>query len=161
MYIVLGGDTDIVPHRLCYCEAAEYEVYIACDLYYSDLDGSWDANNNNIFGEVDDNVDMYADVLVGRIPVSTPQEASIYLNKVIQYEKTPPPNYPLKIFLMGFDLRKDFWWPVYGEDTKVYIDYFWIPDRFMVAYEYDSESGTPESELSDSEAGMGITEYGS
>lgn len=40
-YFLLGGDTDIIPIRV-----ATYT-----DLYYSDLEGSWNENNNNIFGE--------------------------------------------------------------------------------------------------------------
>jgi hypothetical protein len=56
------------------------------DMYFSDLDGSWDANGNNIFGEVGDNVDGYADLYVGMITISTGAELSNYLAKLFRYE---------------------------------------------------------------------------
>jgi hypothetical protein len=58
LWILLGGDTDIIPHRKAFafdCEYGDYEEnYIPCDLYYSDLDGDWNANGNTIYGEVED-----------------------------------------------------------------------------------------------------------
>ena len=79
------------------------------DLYYSDLDRSWDENDNNIFGEVpEDKIDMYADVFVGRAPVNTIEETENIVNKDIQYETNPPlDDYPLKMLFMAFDINYD------------------------------------------------------
>ena len=83
IWVLLGGDTDIVPCR----QASTLEnVVVPTDLYYSDLDRSWDENDNNIFGEVpEDKIDMYADVFVGRAPVNTIEETENFVNKVIRY----------------------------------------------------------------------------
>lgn len=91
-WLVLGGDAAIIPVRKAWamtCSAGIHprEDSLPCDLYYSDLDGDWDFNNNNIFGEAGDSVDLYPDIFVGRVPVKTPQEARGFLNKLLAYEK--------------------------------------------------------------------------
>ena len=43
-WVLLGGDTNIAPDRKAYANVGSYEDYIPADLYYSDLDGTWDAN---------------------------------------------------------------------------------------------------------------------
>ena len=85
------------------------------DLYYADLykNGTknfddWDSNNNGLYGEIEfeldpescapncrtinnDHIDFLPDVAVGRVPASTPEEVTTYVNKVIAYElKTTP-----------------------------------------------------------------------
>jgi len=71
--------------------AYNYDMY--SDMYFSDLDGTWDANNNNIFGEVADSVDCYADVFVGMITLNGYTELNNYLNKLFRYEFTPDTLY--------------------------------------------------------------------
>ncbi len=97
VYVLLGGDTDVLPYRKAFAVNSEPTPQegdtIPTDLYFSDLDGTWDANGNNVFGEVDDSVDMLPDVFVGRAPVSTSQEVSVFVNKVIAYESQHAPNY--------------------------------------------------------------------
>lgn len=87
---------------------------IPADLYYACLDGSFDANANGIYGEPDDGedggeVDLLAEVDVGRAPVTTPQEASIFVKKTIQYETAGEgepwleDNYLLGVNFLGAD----------------------------------------------------------
>jgi hypothetical protein len=92
-YVVLAGDTDIVPARYIkdylYGEAG-YTI-IPADLYFACLDGNWNADGDNFYGEVsitygDDLCDMASEVALGRIPVSTVTEAQNYISKVILYE---------------------------------------------------------------------------
>lgn len=63
------------------------------DLYYADLyDGngtfcSWDANLNDLFGEgEEDNVDLYPDVFLGRLPCVDQNEVTTMVNKIKTYE---------------------------------------------------------------------------
>jgi hypothetical protein len=90
-YVLLAGDVNVVPFRKAFAMNCEWgsmvrEDSLPCDLYFADLDGSWDANGNNIFGEVDDSVDLYADLSVGRAPVDGTEEAQTFVRKVIDYE---------------------------------------------------------------------------
>jgi hypothetical protein len=94
-YLLIGGDEHIVPSRVTWafdCEADFYddENDLYADLYYADHDGDWDANGNDIFGEVDDDVDLYPEILVGRSPSENLAEAWNVVNKFLVYEKTPP-----------------------------------------------------------------------
>jgi hypothetical protein len=97
-YVLLGGDQPVVPSRVAFafdCEAGlrEDENDLYADLYYSDLDGTWDANGNGVFGEVDDEVDLYPDVLVGRAPTGDLAQAEAVVDKFLTYERTPPSGY--------------------------------------------------------------------
>ena len=84
-WVLLGGDTDVVPARDAY--DFFYDQGIPCDLYYADLDGTWDEDGDGRWGEwPDDAVDMYSDVFVGRAPVSTVAEAAAFVDKVLAYE---------------------------------------------------------------------------
>jgi hypothetical protein len=88
-YVLLGGDTEVVPHRGAYGQATGFpeDFNIPCDLYFSDLDGTWDADGDSIFGEVpSDNIDMHPDLFVGRAPVNTSAEADNFVGKVLKYE---------------------------------------------------------------------------
>ncbi|MBI4722138.1 MAG: hypothetical protein HY769_03950 [Candidatus Stahlbacteria bacterium] len=96
-WVLLGGDINIIPTRQAYAMTCGWgtpgEDSIPADLYYSDLDGSWDANNNNLFGEIEDSVDLYPDVFVGRAPVNTEAQIQAFVSKIIKYEQTPPIDY--------------------------------------------------------------------
>ncbi len=52
--VVLGGDTDVVPYRLVRSTFYPPNGYteIATDLYFACLDGDWNANGNDIYGEM-------------------------------------------------------------------------------------------------------------
>ena len=89
-YAMLGGDVEIVPHRNFYCSVLSGGSYytafdIPSDLYYSGMDGNYDANNNGIYAEVDDVADLLPDVSVGRLPFSTAQEQTNIIHKTIWY----------------------------------------------------------------------------
>lgn len=75
--------------------------YIPTDLYYADIQASeypsstnhdWDADRNGVYGERYsgelDSVNGIADIYVGRAPVETPEEAEIFVDKIICYEKS-------------------------------------------------------------------------
>jgi len=41
------------------------------DIYFSNLDGNWNANQNQIWGEINDNTDLIPEVHIGRFPAET------------------------------------------------------------------------------------------
>ncbi len=98
-YVLLGGDVDIVPCRFAYamtCSAGfspGREDTMPCDLYYADLQGTWDRDGDGSYGEVEDSIDLYPDLFIGRAPVNTIQEAQRFVNKVLIYEKNPVLDY--------------------------------------------------------------------
>ena len=94
-YVLIGGDTNIVPVRLAWSDYyGGWEV--ATDLYYSDLDGNWDLDGDSRFaesyagvGSPGDSVDLYPDVFVGRAPAATALEAETFVDKILAYEMAP------------------------------------------------------------------------
>ncbi|MBC7080925.1 MAG: PKD domain-containing protein [Thermoplasmatales archaeon] len=74
------------------------EIFVS-DLYYADIysgDGtfsSWDTNKNNVFAEInwgptDDELDLYPDVHLARIPCIDSNELATIVNKIINYENS-------------------------------------------------------------------------
>lgn len=123
-YVLLIGDITQLPIRQT--DAYPWESYhgsgILTDLYYSDIYdasfqfASWDTNENDIFGEVNydsfppnpnniiDQVDLYPDVHIGRIPCSNTDELTTVLTKIITYEEvTAYQNWFKKILFAGGD----------------------------------------------------------
>lgn len=110
LYFLLAGQCDFehgeeyVPRRDTYFYTTGLGYYsdedtIPCDLYFSDLDGTWDANGNGVYGEFADGVDMYSDVYVGRAPVKNVTQINNFVSKVIAYEKSPALSFVEKILL--------------------------------------------------------------
>ncbi len=100
-FILLGGDADGVPPRLFYVEGIDngalksdwtvLTTYLPADLYYSNLDGPFNSNGNDKWGEPDDgegggDIDLFSEVAVGRWPVRSSQEVYYLINKTIAYE---------------------------------------------------------------------------
>ncbi len=94
-YVLLGGDDDVIPHRGFYGYVAsdppEEDYDIPADLYYAALDGTWNDDQDSRWGEPNE-ADWYAEVYVGRAPVSNSNEATTFVNKVIAFETTNKPN---------------------------------------------------------------------
>jgi hypothetical protein len=98
--VMLVGGSDDFPTRTTHVfidyNAHEPELFVS-DLYYADLYNetggfcSWDSNNNDIFGEFrwegeTDEVDLYPDVHLGRLAVTSEDELTGVVNKIISYE---------------------------------------------------------------------------
>ncbi len=86
-WILLGGDDDIVPVRTCRLTVEGNEEDIATDMYYADLQYSWDSNNNDVFGEMEDSVDLLYDVFIGRAPIDNASNVATFFAKDTMYEK--------------------------------------------------------------------------
>ena len=88
LFVLLGGDTDIIPGRI-----ASYGKKSPSDLYYCDVykpnspDYNWNQNGNARFGESNDGLELGGDNFIGRAPVKNSTEANTFLEKVIKYEK--------------------------------------------------------------------------
>lgn len=107
-FILLGGDISVVPYRSTYVKANGYESFdCAADLYYSDLDGDFNADNDSTWGEKEDNVDLRPDVIVGRAPAETPSQMEVFVTKTLRYELDPLSGYLDNVTLAGEYLDDD------------------------------------------------------
>jgi hypothetical protein len=123
VWVLLGGDTPIIPVRQARTTFFG-GYYIATDLYYSDLedttnapvDYNWNADGDSLFGEgfieeglTGDKVDFFPEVYVGRAPVETVSEAQTWVQKVLNYQKTPPLNFACRSLFFGEVLFPQDW----------------------------------------------------
>lgn len=84
-----------LPSRRCFCVdiipdtlVAHYDT-IPCDHYYCALDSNWNADGDDTWGEMNDGVDQFPEVFVGRILCRDAQEAENWVYKALTYERVP------------------------------------------------------------------------
>ncbi len=113
-YVLLGGDTEYVPDRGLYAMVGdEIDEDIPADLYFSNLDGNWNDDGDNRWGEPSE-VDFYSEVAIGRIPADSESEAQNLINKTIQYENAPV----VADLENGLMAGEDLGWLVWGGEIK-------------------------------------------
>ncbi len=158
VFVAIAGDEGPMPARVAYAMTSGHgavgEDSIRADLYFSDLDGTWDADNDGTFGEVEDMVDMYPDVFVGRIPAATAYGLKLYFRKLRRYFEPDSVEYLGRAVLNGMILWDDPFSP--GGVAKEVVDSVAVPDSIDVRklYEYLNTSSydTAVAELRRGEA---------
>ncbi|WP_460024641.1 C25 family cysteine peptidase [Infirmifilum sp. SLHALR2] len=132
LYVILFGDTNLIPTRRVHWSGIEdyawINPYVETDLYYADLDGSWNADGDSDWGEPgEDGVDGYPDIVVGRLPVRDEATAMAVVSKIAGYQ--PENSWFRRILLLG---TVTFWDPLRpeGEITKDYIEQYALPEDF-------------------------------
>ena len=123
-FVLLGGDTDVLPTRYAFNTYYPFGegTSIATDLYFQCLDGNWNYNGNSVYGEgavtgvaVCDSADLMPDVWVGRAPAVTQSDAQHFVDKCLQYEKTPVGDYENSLLFFSEVLFPQNWSP--GQST--------------------------------------------
>ncbi len=103
-YFILGGmDSRFnppippqLPTRRCFCvdilpyppHSPHYDT-IPCDHYFCALDGNWNADGDDTWGEMNDDVDQFPEVYVGRVLCRNVQEVQNWVEKALVYERSP------------------------------------------------------------------------
>ena len=101
-YVLLGGDVNIVPARMCYIKCGSTVDTTPADMYYACLDDiTWDSNSNGVYGEVEDGIEFSPELFVTRLPVRNISDASSYIRRVIAYERNPKKDFWHNNILMG------------------------------------------------------------
>ncbi len=91
-YVLLAGNPPYVPCRYLHDTVFSDRAYvdsIPADLYYSGLDGSYDANGNHKYGEPKDSADLLPDISVARFPVNDTAELHKMIRKTVSYQTNP------------------------------------------------------------------------
>lgn len=91
-HVLLAGDTDVIPHRGFYVNmgsGAGYVDYdIPADMYYSCLDGNWNTNGNDLWGEPDE-ADLIPELSLGRFCYNNDAEIQNFIHKTTSYLTQP------------------------------------------------------------------------
>lgn len=90
IYVLLAGDETLIPARFIHTECEGWPDYAPAELYFADLDGTWDASGDGNYGQPDDDLDLYSDLLLGRALFSNTEEAEIFVNRTLIYMSSPP-----------------------------------------------------------------------
>ncbi len=155
-YVLLAGDDEIIPIRGVWGHVNETDNSIPCDMYYGCLDGTWNADNDQIYGETSDNADLYAEVHIGRYPGDTMEDFENMIFKTIQYVDFPAASID-KCTLVGEQLDD---YPTYGGDYKDEIanSTTMLPSYYNVStfYERDGtfDTGDLIDHINDDQAGL-------
>jgi len=112
-YILLGGDWDsdashqIVPYRL-FTDREETLTYntMACDMYYSHLDGDWYYTTQGIWGGGRNSGvnDYYGELYIGRIAAYNASMVSNAVRKIIWYDLNASGDWLCQASFLGGDL---------------------------------------------------------
>ena len=85
LFVLLGGDTNIIPARMKKSRNYSDKSLYAVDYYYACVSqGDWQVNGNNMFAE---SFNFKLTFKLGRAPVENQAEAEAFVNKIINYEK--------------------------------------------------------------------------
>jgi hypothetical protein len=102
--VLLVGGKNVMPARETRCgflgvNTSDEYVYYFSDLYFADIYDahgsfcSWDSNEDGVYADknrsgIQDQVDYYPDVCVGRILTNSESEVATVVDKIITYENT-------------------------------------------------------------------------
>jgi len=113
-YIFIGGDDEWIPARHM---DTSYETNIDTDIYWSNLDFSFNADGDYLWGEEGDSgFDLYAEIFIGRITCDEPQDVSNWMTKSFYYADNVDMDYLDNAAFYGGNLG----WNCEGDD---FIDY--------------------------------------
>ena len=105
MMVVLGGDVDLVPYRGLYCYVTsgggdQESNNIPADLYFSALDGTWNDNGNNRYGEPGED-DLLPEIGISRMSFNNSDDLANMVNKTLSYQQNPVLGEFHKVILAG------------------------------------------------------------
>lgn len=118
-YVLLGGDVAMVPYRGLYATVGQQEVdyNIPADLYYACLDGTWNIDNDDRWGEPNE-ADLYHEISIGRASVLNVDMVETWIEKQIRHQSEPVMGEALNALMVGEELG----WADMGGD---YMDEVW------------------------------------
>ncbi|NIA23134.1 MAG: hypothetical protein GWP03_03100 [Proteobacteria bacterium] len=104
-YVLLAGDNNTIP--IIYFHNNFYGRWLdsPTDMYYSCLDGNWNADFDYYLGEApSDSVDLLPDVALGRLSINTYDDISKYFNKLQNYMLHPDTSIIKRALFVGANL---------------------------------------------------------
>jgi hypothetical protein len=116
-YVIIGADDDVIPAVDLFVQSWEgivngtpplYEYNMPADIYFANLDGTFNYDGDQYWGEPNDgegggDVDLFAELYIGRVPVDNATEAERFVSKTIQYLTATGP-YLQKVLMTGEQL---------------------------------------------------------
>jgi hypothetical protein len=138
-FVLLGGDDEIVPVRHCWGYVNDLGS-IPTEEYFGNLDGNWNADGDNTYGEENDNVDYIPEVSIGRFTGDNLQDFQNMFKKIKHYVDNPY-SYLDNATMVGEQLNDApvVWGKTHKDQISENTTY--LPDYYRVTGLYD-EDGT-------------------
>ncbi len=156
-FVLLAGDVELIPARGFYCSVQSSSVYtddnIPSDLYYSALDGTWNDDDDNLWGEIGED-DLLPELSVTRFSFSNSTELASMINKTLKYQSEPVTGELRNPLMVGEKLWDDP--ETWGADyLELLIGYHedngyttsGIPEDHNITRMYDKNSVWTKSQL--------------
>ncbi len=143
-FLLLGADTDRLPSRMVPFPIkgpnVHYDEPYAGDAYFGCLDGKWNRDGDDRFGEAEpgdaDAPDVVHEVHVGRVPADTPQEVETFVRKALLYERPVHLDYQDRVVFLGGKVFQE------GDADRFYHEEY---DRFFGPHHFRPDFVTLES----------------
>ena len=123
-YVLIGGDDNVVPAPILWVsgmdeETTYYEDSMPADLYYACLDGPYNSDGDGNWGEPHDgtdggDVDLIAEVYVGRACVDNMADVNNFVTKTVAYINKDPGNEYLSEVCFAGEYLGDYGIASYG-----------------------------------------------
>jgi hypothetical protein len=158
IFATLGGDVNRIRHRELYSESYDHnqtpdrfmQKYSGADMYYGTLDGNWNNDGDNKYGEVGEE-DMLWEVYVARMPADNNSHVSAMVGKTKHYVETPQAAQVTNVLMAGEFLWDDYGKSIWGIDNMEYYvghknaygweTYGWPEPPFNISRISDKETG--------------------
>ena len=91
-YVLLGGDIPFrygASNNYSANSNISYKNLIPSDLYFGELNSSWDSDKDGIYGEPEDIRDYDYELFIGRLTCKSSEDINNYIDKVHLYERNP------------------------------------------------------------------------
>jgi hypothetical protein len=113
-YILIGADAEWISRRQLYYS---YEGGVDSDLYWSNLDSTFNEDGDTLWGESGDGgFDLYSEIFIGSLTCDVPQDVSNWMTKSFYYADASFQDYLENAAFYGGDTG----WSCQGDD---FIDY--------------------------------------
>jgi len=170
-YVLIVGDIYKIPIRMASVTWPGGFNQLPTDYYYADIYDSemnfcnWDSNNNNLFSEYNfntdvslDDVDLYPDVHIGRIPCRNNRELNTVINKIITYEtQSSGQNWFNRLLLIAGDTFPS--WGLYEGEVVTYHIEQQMQDFESIRIWTSLENYNPRSINNEISNGAGFISY--
>ena len=170
-YLIIGGDIEDIPSREVHDKfkielIADYEDDFYSDLYYADF-SNWDLNGNGTYAEEEDVPWLVANVAVGRISVSTVEEAELYFSKIVKHHTAFNTAYTTKSLLLaniateisGVKVNSGYYFETEGKTASIIAPNYSIKRLYTKSTPSPSKEALPldnDSEKAAIEEGMNL-----
>ena len=145
-FVTLGADVDHIQDRRLWAFDCNYgipdENHIPGDIYYSCLDGNWNSNMNELYGEDDDEPDYFPEVVIARIPANSTADVRSVVTKILNYEKGTYEDYSV-----GLGLSMNLWPTSNSVLAQQYIEEMYYPDFIDNTILWDDDNSNYNANL--------------